>query len=530
MSGELDWDEGMRRVRTFPFDPNGPFVSVGAPAPDGFAMVGWDQNCLFPAYRVADANGDLELVPFTPMAQFAPEGYHGDYFVDHFTDAAIKKRWLVARDDPQVRARIMAQVGNLQIPHEFRGTGSIDPRGKIDPHGEVDLRAIRRPSFFGAAPWSEEIAQVDSFTSIVEVEVPREPYEKIHMDRHEPLRLRGWHIAGAGVPNRSGKRIKAIAVLISGRNIETTGIHHPDDAPCFWSAEHKAWLQLSYPRIGGKTESGGARPWREHVLAFFRAGFDVLTLDKRGHGISGGASDTNCNEQGEDVFRTLDALESGRGARVLTPDGRLLMGEDAAGCLLGGQGARDIPVVLGGASQGSMATCWAMHKNFVGSCDFDRPNPVERGPYGYSIRAALLLAPFGGGLGYRSSDDSLVEAARRNEFNVQMFTSGEILGGVSRWPAIFVGRGLWDFSESLEGSLDCIHRVAGPRMLVAVRGPHGEGEWGPDNLRHMQDRMTAFAANALFGRSIAGYSPPSNIRDLVASAPPHWIETARMLP
>jgi hypothetical protein len=251
-------------------------------------------------------------------------------------------------------------------------------------------------------------------------------------------------------------------------------------------------------------------------------------LDKRGHGISGGASDSNCNEQGEDIFRALDALESGKGARILTPDGQLRAGEEAADRLFDGRRARDFPVILAGASQGCMATCWAMHKNFVGSCDFDRPNPIERGPYGYNVKAAVLLAPFGGGLGYRSPEDSLVEAARRAEFNVQMFTSGEILGGVKRWPAIFVGRGLWDFSESLEGSLDCVRRATGPREIAVVRGPHGEGEWGPDNLQFMQERMTAFAVEALFGRSVAAYSLPANLRDLVASAPRHWIETARM--
>ncbi len=106
----------------------------------------------------------------------------------------------------------------------------------------------------------------------------------------------------------------------------------------------------------------------------------MLTLDKRGHGISGGASDSNTNEQGEDLFRMLDALETGVGARILTPDGVLLEGKSAAGKLLGGRGAKEIPVVMGGPSQGCMVACWAMHKNVVGSCDFDRPDPAKRGP------------------------------------------------------------------------------------------------------------------------------------------------------
>lgn len=521
---ELDWEDGMRRVRLFPFDANGPLVSPQAPKPDGFTMVGWDQNADFPAYRVNN-----ELVPFTPMAQFAPPGYAGDYFVDHFTDAAIKARWAIARRDPATRERILARVNDLQIPHQFRGTGCIDPRGRIDPHAaDVDLRAIRHPGFFAAAPWNEAIATIDSRTSIVEVTVPREPYEIIYMGLRDPIRLRGWHIVGDGVPDGRGRRTKALAILDSGRNIETTAIHHPDDMACYWDGRLKAWLQKSYPNEDRRSESGGIRTWRSYLLAFVNAGFDVLTLDKRGHGISGGASDSNCNEQGEDLFRMLDALETGIGARVLTPDGTLLEERAVAGKLLGGRGAKEIPVVIGGPSQGCMVACWAMHKNFVGSCDFDRPDPVPRGPYGYNVKAALLLSPFGAGIGYRSPDDSLIEAARRVDFNVQMFTSGEILGGIKHWPAIFIGRGLWDFSESLEGTLDCIRRATGPRMIVTVRGPHGEGEWGESNIRFVQEQMTRFATAAIYGRSVESYAMPSDIREIVAAAPRHWVETAKM--
>ncbi|HEY1720796.1 MAG TPA: hypothetical protein VGG27_06100 [Magnetospirillaceae bacterium] len=521
---QLDWDEGMRRVRLFPFDANGPLVSSGAPKPDGFTMVGWDQNAEFPAYRV---NGDL--VPFTPMAQFAPVDAKSDYFVDHFTDTAIKARWAEAKKDPATRDRILARVMDLQVPHQFRGTGSIDPRGLIDPHAErVDLTSIRRPGFFAAAPWNEAIAAFDDRTSVIEVVVPREPHEIIHMGLRDPIRVRGWHIAGDGVPDGRGGKIKALAILICGRNIEMTGIHHPDDGECYWDARLQGWMQNSYPDTANRSESGGARPWRNYLRVFVEAGFDVLSIDKRGHGISGGTCDTNCNEQGEDLFRVLDALETGIGVRILLPGGTPLEGKAAAGKLLGGRGAKEIPVVIGGASQGCMVTCWAMHKNAVGSCDFDRPDPVQRGPYGYNVKASLLLAPFGGGLGYRSPDDSLIEAARRAEFHVQMFTSGEILGGIKHWPAVFIGRGLWDFSESLEGSFDCFRRATGPRMILGVRGPHGEAQWGNVNIRHVQDHMTRFAAAAVSGRAIEGYTEPQNIRDVVAAAPQHWIATAKM--
>ena len=518
-----DWGEGIKRIRRFEFPEHGPFVGSGQPEPDGVVDVGWDQNRPMPAYRI-----DGELAPFTPLGQFPPAGTKGDWRADAFTDAEIKSRWRLADED--VRERIRQKASFLTVPHQFRATGGLDPRGRIDPHGDVDLRDIRRPAFFGAAPWNEEIAEVETLTSVVEFEVPRDPHEVLHLGLTGPVRLRGWHIAGDGVPDGKGGRKRALAVLTAGRSIETTVIHHPEDPACVWNAEVRGWLPTSYPDQVRRTEGFGARPWRTYPLAFVRAGFDVLTLDKRGHGISGGANDSNTNEQAEDIFRMLEAMESGRGMRILTPEGELLEGGAAAGRLLYGYTARTLPVFVSGASQGCMVTCWAMHKNFVGSCDFERPDAISRGPYGYNIQAALLLAPFGGGLGYRTPDDALVEAFRRLESNVQIMPSGEVLAGVAKWPALFIGRGLWDFAESLEGSFDCLRRCQGPRMIAPVRGPHGEGEWGQDNIAYMQRRMTDFATAVLQQKNVDGYVEPETLRGLVGSAPPIWPSTARLAP
>ena len=136
-----DWAEGMKRARQFAFPENGPFVGPGQPEPDALVEVGWDQNKLMPAYRVNE-----ELVPFTPLVQSAPEGSK-DWYVEAFADGAIKTRWREA--DAVTRARIDAKSTHIQLPHQFRATGSLDARGQIDPHGDVDLRAVRRPAFFG---------------------------------------------------------------------------------------------------------------------------------------------------------------------------------------------------------------------------------------------------------------------------------------------------------------------------------------------------------------------------------------------
>ena len=518
------WLEEMKRLRRFPFKASGPLVSPGQPTPDGMAFVGWDQNQELPAYRVARSDGEDELAPFTPMAHFPPPGTGGDYFVDAFSDAAIKARWREVRDRPETRARVMALAANIPLPHEFRFTGLVDARGRIDPHEAVDLRNIRRPGFFGEAPWREPIAEADGRTSVVEIAVPREPYEEIRMDLHDPIHLRGWYLEGAGIDDGRGGRARGLIVLTGGRSIETTAIQHPGDDLCYWDGAANSWRQKPYPGSSGRTEVWGAANWRNsYIYAFNAAGFDVLTLDKRGHGVSGGRNDSNTNEQAEDIFRALTAFETGDGLRMLTPEGKLLAGSAAAGRLLSGfRSAKEVPVFVSGASQGCMVTLWAMYKNFVGSSDFERPNPVKRGPYGFNVKGALLLAPFSSGLGYRPLEDSLVEAYRRLEQNVQMFPSSEILAATDKWPALFIGRGLWDFAESLEGSLEAYRRARGAKALVAVRGPHSENEFGADNIRYMSEAMVRFASAVLVGKAPAGFAKPLSIRDVVAAAPASW--------
>ena len=41
--------------------------------------------------------------------------------------------------------------------------------------------------------------------------------------------------------------------------------------------------------------------------------------------------------------------------------------------------------------------------------------------------------------------------------------------------------------------------------------------------------MVEFAEAALFRRVVPAYVPPETIRDLVAAAPDHWAETAKLL-
>ena len=143
------------------------------------------------------------------------------------------------------------------------------------------------------------------------------------------------------------------------------------------------------------------RGWREHLHALNAAGFDVPSYDRRGEGLSGGFSDTNTLEQSEDIFRVLEQMETGQGMRMLTPRGQVLEGMQAAGKPMAGQRARQIPLILGGYSRGSMTTGWAMAKNYVESCSYDLPTVTCTPAKDYTnIKGAILMASFVSGAGY----------------------------------------------------------------------------------------------------------------------------------
>ncbi len=519
----------MRASTRIVYPADGPFVGSATPAPDGMARVGWDQNQPLPAYRIGEGKAAV-AIPFTPTLQFPPPGYVGDFYAEEFTDAKIKAMWRAAREEPALRATVESNFEIFQIPHQYRMTGLVDPRGLIDPHGDVDLRDIRRPAFFGATPWREAIASLDDRTTIVEVTVPREAYERLKLGLSDPIRLRGWHIRGDGFADGRGGRVHPLMIMVSGRTVETTAIAHPEDRLFDLDAGTGRWTGRNFPAASGRTEVWAARPWRQYIYEMVAAGFDVLTLDKRGHGISGGLNDSNIGEQANDLFRALDQLETGAGLRLLTAGGELIAGHAAGGRLLRGMTARTMPVILAGPSQGAMTAGWAMQKNFVSDCAYDLPEVTVAPPRGYAFKGAILLAPFTSGVGYRSRLQAIAEGANRVDFNVQAFPSSELLASVHRWPAVFIGRGLWDFAEGLEGSFDFYRRARGLKEIVVVRGPHSECEWGPENTRHMVARMIAFAQAAVLDKTESpGAVHPANLRELVGSSPNAWEETSRPL-
>jgi pimeloyl-ACP methyl ester carboxylesterase len=507
--------------------PQLPYVSPGAPSVECTVKVHYDANAVLPGYFVDDPGGRV-CVPFTYRAQFPPPDSRGDYVVEAFTDARIKAKYEACRRDPSCRARLNRPDSRpfIEVPHEFRVTGTVDPVGKIDPHGAVDLRKIRRPAYFGQPRFREPIAEADARTYTVEFLVPAEAYERLHMKRTGPVPLRGWYLEGAGVQNDRGEATRALVILVGGRSIETTAMQSPDERLYEYAETRGGYFPRTFPTA--TSEKWGVRQWRNYVYALNRVGFDVLTFDKRGHGISDGYNDSNTIEQARDMLRALDALETGDGVRLLSPTGELIEGRAAGRRLLAGRPAKEIPVLLGGPSQGSMTTVWAMHQNFIEDCAYDLPKARCGPARGYNVRGAILLAPFESGLGARPAPTDieagvLAEARLRIEQNIVMLPTSEPLAHIDKWPAVFFGRGLWDFAEPLEATYDAYTRVRGLKELAVVRGPHSENEYGPENVQHMTERVVAFARAAVLGlREVPGAARFTDIKSLVASSPPWW--------
>lgn len=501
------------------------YVSPGAPPVECVTRVNYDLYTQLPGYLVQDPARKV-CVPFSYRARFVPPGYQGDYFVAEFSDAKIKAKYQVCKRDRACSEKLASIPPLVSVPSEHRVTGTVDPVGKIDPHGEVDLQQIRRPRYFGQPPYHEPIAEAEGRTHTVEFHVPREAYERLKMKRTDPVALRGWYLEGAGVQDGSGGKTRALVILVAGRSVETTAVQAPNERPYDYDKTKAAYVRRTFPNA--TTEKLGTRGWRNLVYELNRAGFDVLTFDKRGHGISGGYNDVNTLEQGRDMWRALDALVTGVGVRVVSPSGELIEGAAVRGRFLAGMKAKQIPVILGGSSQGSITTSWAMHQNFVEDCTYDLPEVRCSPAHRYNIKGALLLATVAGGVGGRPDpvdiDAGVLDEGRsRVEQNVVMLPSSEPLAHIDKWPAVFFGKGLWDFAESLEATLDTYRRVKGLKEFVVVRGPHAVIEFGTDNSKHMAARMVAFSRAAVLGqRAVPGAAQFQDLKSLIASSIPYW--------
>jgi len=493
--------------------------------------VGYARDLDLPGYVIQDPEGP-DCVPFTITAAKPPPDYAGDFYVDEFTDAKLRARWADCEKDVACFARLDKLISRRKPPNRERSLTNPHDRyllGKIDQDKlDVDLKTIRRPAFFARAPYNESIAEADARTFIVEFTAPPEPYETLHMAEHPPVKLRGWYLRGAGVDDGSGRKVRALVLMSNGGGGRIVAIEDPSDRLYRMDENHRSQLN-TFPNE--TTGASGQRGWREYVYMLNKAGFDVLSYDRRGVGLSGGWSDTNTLQQGRDILQAIGDLKTGQGLRVLTPAGRELAGKAAAAALLSGADAGSMPILLGGSSRGTMAAGWAMTRNFEKACDYDLANAPCGPAVGLkNIKGAMMLSDFSAGIGYHTAPTDAQDQDRpffvpgtEERYNIVFFPGSEPLESMSRWPALFIGRGVWDYAESLEGAINAIGRVKGLKELAVVRGPHPFETW-PDSERiRIGERMVAFAKAVVLGRSsIPGGRPWATMKDLVATADDLW--------
>lgn len=504
------------------------------PPTDCTAWVGTDRNAMLPGYLLHQGpkgTGATVCVPLLLTANPTPASYAGgDYHISEFTDDKLKARWRACKEDAACFKRIDAQMQRWLPPNKeraTRSTGVVDPSGKINPEGQVDLKQIRRPAFFAKAPYREGIAEAEGRTYTVEFTVPPDAFERIDLKKTADIKLRGWYIEGAGVDDGKGHKVRALAIMAPGGGGQLTAIQHPDEVAYRTDEKTGKTTPVQFPNA--TTETMGQRWWRENLHALNQAGFDVLAYDRRGEGLSGGFSDTNTLEQGEDVFRTLGQLEDGRGLRMLTPSGEVLEGTAARGRLLAGMKANEIPLVLGGYSRGSMSTAWAMTTNYVASCSFDLPDVTCAKPRGLkNIRGAILLSSFASGAGYVGdapdlADRNLFLGGMAADHHILFYPNSAPLAGMDRWPAAFFGKGLWDRAETLEGTVAAYNRIRGVKEIVLARGPHSIETWPESDRRYLRERMVAYAKVVIVGgRTVPGARPWKDFKGLVATTPDSW--------
>src|ERR1700722_5213832 len=514
------------------------FRSSRAPVPptDCHAHVAYDRDLTLPGYLLPTAAGPKTCIPFTTVSAHPPAGYRGDYYVDEFTDTKLREQWAACKVDQACHDRVYKQVIARHPPNKEYNLEDAHGRfllGKIDEKAPAtDLTTIRRPAYFSRSPYNEVIAAADPQTYMVEFTAPAEAYERLHQNMTADIRIRGWYIQGAGGDDGKGGRKRTLIIASGGGGDRVTAIDDPADKA--YVIDPKTGETIpddDWPNA--TTGVKGEAAWRQVWFHLHQAGFDVLALDRRGVGISGGFSDTNTLQQGHDLLKIVADLRSGEGMRALTPAGEVATGPAAAAAVRGNATAEGLPVFFMGSSRGTMSGGWAMTINFDKDCSYDLPTISCKPPTGdRTIKGAILIADFWSGVGYlevqtRPKDDGRGTGRERGLFiggievenNIVFFPSSAILAGIHTWPSAFFARGLWCYADGLEGEMDSYSRVKGLKDLVVVRGPHPFETWPAEEKARVEERMIAYARAVVFGhKSIPGRRPLPNMKELVATS------------
>lgn len=510
------------------------------PPPDCQAHVAYDRDLTLPGYLLPTAAGPATCIPFTTVLAQPPAGDKSDFYVEEFTDAKLRERWVACKSDKVCYDRVYKQViarhppnkeFNLKDPHGRFLLGKLEEKG-----ADTDLTTIRRPAYFSRAPYNEAIAAVDAQTYMLEFTAPAEAYERLHQNMTADIKIRGWYIRGAGIDAGKGGKKRALIIASGGGGDRVTAIDDPSDKA--YVVDPKSGNTIpddDWPNATSGVK--GEAVWRQVWFNLHEAGFDVLAIDRRGVGISGGFSDTNTLQQGHDLLKIVAALRTGAGMRALTPRGDIAIGHAAAAAARGGTPDAGLPVMFLGSSRGTMSSGWAMTINYDEDCSYDLPT-ISCGPpvHDATIRGAILVADFSSGVGYLEGqttpkDDGRGPGRDRGLFiggievenNIVFFPSSAILSGIHKWPSAFFARGLWCYADGLEGEMDSYSRVNGLKDLVVVRGPHPFETWPPAEKARVQERMIAYAEAVVLNRkSIPGRRTWTNMKELVATTSDVW--------
>lgn len=505
---------------------------IPIPPPECRAHVGYDRDTDMPGYLLPTRLGPKTCIPFAATAAQPPPGYKGDFYLDEFTDAKITARWEACKANDACRTAIDRHADARKPPnreHVITDPHTLWLLGRPGDIDNVDLRDVRRPAFFGKGPHPEAIAAAESNTYTVEFTAPAEPYERLILTSSKPAKLRGWYVRGAGVPDGHGRRVRALVLLSAGGGGRLVAVEDPSDSLYEMDAAGRSVLHR-FPTA--RSGASGVALWRDLMLQYNRAGFDVLSYDRRGVGVSSGYSDTNTLQQGRDILGVIGALRTGEGLAVVTPKGERLSGPAAARALLGATRGDQLPIVLSGSSRGTMATGWAMQRNFDKTCDFDLgPTPQCGPPVGdRNIKGAIQISDFSAGPGYQTADSNQDDRERQlfmgdtvERYHIVFFPSSAVLASVPKWPALMIARGLFDYAESLEGAVQTYQREPGLKELVVVRAPHPYEVWPAPERARADARMVAFAKAAVLGqRSSPGGRPWADMKALVATTGDAW--------
>jgi pimeloyl-ACP methyl ester carboxylesterase len=221
-------------------------------------------------------------------------------------------------------------------------------------------------------------------------------------------------------------------------------------------------------------------------MHYVYAGFDVLVLDMRGHGVSEGQCSYDDVMMAEDTFEVLRQLETGQGLRTIGPDEVTREGGAAIGLLP--DTAENTPVVLWGSSQGTLISSWAMTKN-----------AIEDAYENFNIKGYVSIA----------GDDVISTVVDPTLFYFVGYYSTEIgfegaigepsliYNHMDKWPAYYQAKGLTDDVFPPEACILGYNRSLGLKQINLVPTGHTLDEYE----RYAESRALKFAQVAALRRN-----------------------------